>query len=132
MLNILPGIAGISVDRHLKISRSAAVELSWPAFWNGLSLRREVSDQAGKAGTRSVVLRDGGLSIKLERLHDHLDLWILLEGREPEVTRDLTDMREVLGRSGRRPRTTGDLGDHGGRSCLPTSTHSPSSYRRHL
>lgn len=50
-LNILPGIAGIFVARHLKISRSAAVELSWLAFWNGLSLRREVSDQAEKAGT---------------------------------------------------------------------------------
>lgn len=110
MLNVLPGIAGIFVARHLKISRSAAVELSWPACWNGLSLRREVSDQAEKAGTRSVVLRDGGLSIKLERLHDHLDLRILPEGREPEVTRDLTDMREVLGEVGttaenyRRPR----------------------------
>lgn len=110
MLNILPGITGISVARHLKISHLAAVELSWLAFWKGLSLRREVSDQTEKAGTRSVVLRDGGLSIKLERLHDHLDLWILLDGREPEVTRDLTDMREVLGEVGtaaenyRRPR----------------------------
>lgn len=110
MLNILPGIAGIFVARHLKISRSAAVELPWPALWDGLSLRREVSDQAEKAGTRSVVLRDGGLSIKLERLHDHPDLRILLDGREPEVTRDLTDMREVLGEVGttaenyRRPR----------------------------
>ena len=26
----------------------------------------------------------------------------------------------------------GRLGDHGGLSCLPTSTTSPSSYRRHL
>ena len=47
MLNLLPGIAGIFVARHLKISRSAAVELSWPAFWNGLSLRREVLGEVG-------------------------------------------------------------------------------------
>lgn len=50
MLNIFPSITGIFVARHLKISHSAAVELSWLAFWNGLSLRREVSTQPKVAG----------------------------------------------------------------------------------
>ena len=96
MLNVFPRVTGIFVSRHLKISYSAAVELAYLAFWNGFSLRREVSTQPEKTGRRSVVLREAGLSIRLERLHDHLDLWTFREGREPRVTRDLTDMREVL------------------------------------
>lgn len=96
MLNVLPGLTGFLVSRHLKISYQASVDLSWLAFWNGLSLHREVSTQPKRVGRRSVVLRDAGLSIRLERLHDHLDLWILRDGRATEVTRDLTDMREVL------------------------------------
>lgn len=104
MLNVLPRLTGIFVAQHLKISYSAAVELAYIAFWNGLRLRREVSSCPKEAGRRSVVLRDGGLSIRLERLHDHLDLWILRDGRPPKVTRDLTDMREVL----RKVRTTAE------------------------
>lgn len=96
MLDVLPRVAGIFVSRHLKISYSAAVELAFIAFWNGLSLRREVSPQPREAGRRSVALRDGGLSIRLERLHDHIDLWIGRDRRAPELTRGLTDMREVL------------------------------------
>lgn len=96
MLNIFPGITGIFVARHLRISYPAAAELASLAFWNGLSLRLEVSDRPKEAGRRSVVLRNAGLSIRLERLHDHLDLWILRDGLAPRVTRDLTDMREVL------------------------------------
>lgn len=96
MLNVLPGVTGILVSRHLKISYSAAVELASLAFWNGLSLRLEVSTQPKVVGMRSVVLRYGGLSIQLERRHDHIDLWILRDGRVPKVTRDLTDMREIL------------------------------------
>lgn len=96
MLSVLPRLTGIFVARHLKVSYSAAVDLAYAAFWNGLRLKREVSTQPKEAGRRSVVLRDGGLSIRLERLHDHLDLWILRDGRAAEVTRDLTDMREVL------------------------------------
>lgn len=96
MLNVLPGLTGFLVSRHLNISYQASVDLSRLAFWNGLSLHREVSTQPKRAGRRSVVLRDAGLSIRLGRLHDHLDLWILLNGRATEVTRDLTDMREVL------------------------------------
>jgi hypothetical protein len=98
MLNVFPQVTGLFVSRHLRISYSAAAELASIAFWNGLSLRREVSTQPMEAGRRSVVLRDGGLSIRLERLHDHLDLWILRDDRAPKVTRDLTDMREVLGK----------------------------------
>lgn len=110
MLNVFPWVTGIFVSRHLKISHSAALDLAYIAFWNGLSLRREISIQPGEAGTRSVVLRDGGLSIMMERLHDHLDLWVCRDGRAPKVTRDLTDMREVLEKIGttaedyRRPR----------------------------
>lgn len=96
MLNVLPGLTGFFVSRHLKISYSAATDLASLAFWNCLSLRRVVSTQPKEAGRRSVVLRDGGLSIRLERLHDHLDLWTSRDGRAPKVTRDLTDMREVL------------------------------------
>lgn len=112
MLNVFPQVTGIFVSRHLKISYSAAVELAYLAFWNGLSLRREVSTQPEKAVRRSVALREGGLSIRLERFHDHLDLWVNREGRAPRVTRDLTDMREVLERirttaeSYQRPRRT--------------------------
>lgn len=104
MLNLLPRVSGIFVSRHLKISYSAAVELASLAFWNGLSLRREISTQPKRAGLRSIALRDGGLSIRLERLHDHLDLWIGLDGKDAEVIRDLTDMREVL----RKVRTTAE------------------------
>lgn len=74
----------------------AATDLASLAFWNGLRLRLEVSTQPEEAGRRSAVLHLGGLSIKLERLHDHPDLRILRDGRAPKVTRDLTDMREVL------------------------------------
>lgn len=104
MLNLLPRVSGIFVSRHLKISYSAAVELASLAFWNGLSLRREISTQPKRAGLRSIALRDGGLSIRLERLHDHLDLWIGLDGKDAEVIRDLADMREVL----RKVRTTAE------------------------
>lgn len=96
MLNVLPRVTGIFVSRHLKISYSAAVELAFTAFWNGLSLRREVSTQPGEAGRRSVALRDGGLSIRLERPHDHIDRWIGWDRLAPELTRGLTDMREAL------------------------------------
>lgn len=96
MLNVLPKVSGIFVSRHLRISYAAAADLASLAFWNGLSLRLEVSDRPKEAGRRSVVLNAGGISLHLERLHDHLDLWILRDGRSPKVTRDLTDMREVL------------------------------------
>mgnify|MGYP000908661956 CR=1 FL=1 len=96
MLNVFPRAAGVFVARHLKISYSAAVDLAFTAFWNGLSMRREVSTRPEQAGPQAIVLRDGGLSIRLERLHDPLDLWIIRDGRSPKVIRDLIDMREVL------------------------------------
>lgn len=65
MLNVVPQLTGILVSRHLKISYSAAVELASIAFWNGLSLRREVYTQPKVGGKRSVVLRCGGLSIRM-------------------------------------------------------------------
>mgnify|MGYP001019434129 FL=1 len=74
MLNVLPGLTGFFVARHLKVSYSASVELASLAFRNGLRLKREVSTQPKSAGRRSIALRDDGLSIRLERLHDHLDL----------------------------------------------------------
>lgn len=96
MLNVFPQLTGIALSRHRRISYSAATELASLAFWNGLSLRLEVATQPKKANRRAVVLRDGGLSIQLERLHDHIDLRILRDGRAPKVTRDLTGMREVM------------------------------------
>ena len=96
MLNVFPQLTGIALSRHLRIGYSAATDLASLAFWNGLRLRLEVSTQPKEANRQAVVLRDGGLSIQLERLHDHIDLWILRDGRAPKVTRDLTDMREVL------------------------------------
>lgn len=96
MLNMFPQVTGIFVASHLNISYSAAADLASLAFWNGFSLRREISVQPGEAGIRSVVLRFGGLSIRLERLHDRRDLRILREGRAPKVVRDLTDMSEVM------------------------------------
>lgn len=104
MLNVLPRLTGFFVARHLKVSYSAAVDLSYAALWNGLRLEREVSTQPNSAGRRSIALRDGGLSIRLERLYDHLDLWIAIDGKGTEVIRDLTDMREVL----RKVRTTAE------------------------
>ena len=75
MLSVLPQLTGIALSRHLKIGHSAATAPASLAFWNGLGLRLKVSDRPREAGRRSVVLRDG---------------------RDPKVTRDLTDMREVL------------------------------------
>ena len=43
MLNVLPRVTRVLVSKHLKISYSAAAELAYSAFWNGLSLRRDVS-----------------------------------------------------------------------------------------
>ena len=96
MRDAFPQLTGIAISQHLRISYSAAAALASLAFRNCLRLRLEVSTRPRSAGRRSVVLRDAGLSIRLERLHDHLDLWILRDGRAAEVTRDLTDMREVL------------------------------------
>lgn len=96
MLNVLPRISGFFIASHLKVSYSVAVELADIAFVNGLKIRREVSTRPKEAGRRSLVLRDGGLSIRLERLYDHIDLRISKDGAAPDVLSNVTDMREPL------------------------------------
>jgi hypothetical protein len=96
MLNVVPQITGIFVARHLKISYSASLNLAYIAFWNDFRISREVSNWPGESGLRLLVLRTRGLAICLERLHDCLEVWTLRAGRTPEVTRGLSDMREVL------------------------------------
>lgn len=98
MLNVFPQVTGIFVARHLKISYSAAVDLAWLAFWDNLRLRREVSTQPENADLRCIALRGwgGGLSIRLDRLHDCIEVRILRDGRAPSVVQGLRDMREVL------------------------------------
>ena len=96
MLNVLPRISGFFIAPHLKVSYSVAVELADIAFVNGLKIRREVSTRPKEAGRRSLVLRDGGLSIRLERLYDHIDLEISKDGAAPDVLSNVTDMREPL------------------------------------
>ncbi len=96
MLNVIPRISGLFVASHLKVSYSVAVELADIAFVNGLKIRREVSTQRGKVGRRSLVLSDGGLSIRLERLYDHIDLWISKNGSTTGLVRDIVDLRDPL------------------------------------
>ena len=96
MLNILPQLTGCLIARHVQISYTAAQDLASLAFWNGLSIRRHVSDRQGDRGRRSVVLRTAGLTFRLERHHDYLELWIAPDGRAPRVLGDVRDMREVL------------------------------------
>lgn len=98
MLNILPRISGFFIMKHLKVSYSVAVELADIAFVNGLRIRREVSTQPKTAGRRSLTLRDGGLRIRLERFYDHIDIQVFQDGSAVDVLRDVTDMREPLGR----------------------------------
>ena len=96
MLNVVPPVDGDSrlpapEDQSLGRRRArvpSVLERPQPAAG--------VSTHPKEAGGRSVGLRDGGLSIRLERLHDRLDLRIDRDDRGIEVTRDLTDMREVL------------------------------------
>lgn len=98
MLNILPRISGFFIAPHLKVSYSVAVELADIAFINGMKIRREVSTHPKEAGLKSLTISDGGLRILLERLHDRIDIWIFRNGSAEEVLRDITDMREPLGR----------------------------------
>jgi len=96
MLNVLPRISGFFIAPHLKVSYSVAVELADIAFVNGLKIRREVSTQPKEAGRRSLVIGDGGLRIRLERLHDHIDLWISKDGSAADLVRDIVDLRDPL------------------------------------
>ncbi len=59
MLNILPRVTGLFVARHLKISYSAALDLAYIAFWNGLKLRLKTTSPVLTTGARALTLRDG-------------------------------------------------------------------------
>lgn len=96
MLNVLPQLTGYLAARHVKISYSAGRDLANIAFWNGFRSDRDVSKWPKGRGRRLLFLRAKGLTIRLERLHDHLEIWTSSDGRAPDVVRDLQDMREVL------------------------------------
>lgn len=96
MLNVLPRISGFFIASHLKVSYSVAVELADIAFVNGLRILLEVSSQPKEAGQKSLTIGDGGLSIRLVRLHDHIDLWISKDGSTADLVRDIVDLRDPL------------------------------------
>jgi len=96
MLNLLPRISGFFIAAHLKVSYSVAVELADIAFVNGLKIRREVSTQPKEACRRSLAISGGGLRIRLERFHGHIDLWISKGGSTADLVRDIVDMRDPL------------------------------------
>lgn len=96
MLNILPRVTGLLVARHLKISYSAAIDLAYIAFWNGLKLRLETTSPVLTAGARALTLRDGGLLIRLDRDYSGIALKISKDGEARKSFSGLRDMREVL------------------------------------
>lgn len=96
MLNIIPRLTGYLVARHVKISYSAGLDLADIAFWNGFRIDRDVSNWPEERGRRLLFLRARGLTIRLERLHDRIEVWTRLDERAPDVVRDLKDMREAL------------------------------------
>lgn len=96
MLNVLPRISGFFIASHLRVSYSVAVELADIAFVNGLKILREVSTRPKEAGRKSLAISDGGLSIRLVRLHDHIDLRISKDGSTSDLVRDIVDMRDPL------------------------------------
>ena len=96
MLNAIPRVSGFFIAIHLRVGYSVAVALADIAFLNDLKILREVSTQPNEAGRKSLVMSDGGLSIRLVRLHDHIDLWISKDDSTTDLLRDITDMREPL------------------------------------
>ena len=98
MLNILPRLTGYLVARHLKISYSAGLDLAYIAFWNGFRIDRAVSSWPGDDDRKLLFLRTRGLTIRLERQYDRLEVWTRLDEQAPRIVRDLSDMREVLGK----------------------------------
>ena len=96
MLNVVPQITGIFVSRHLKISYSSGLDLAYIAFWNDFRIDRDTSNWPGEHGRRMLFLGAKGFTIRLERLHDRLEMRTRRDGQTPEVIRDLRDMREVL------------------------------------
>lgn len=96
MLNILPRVTGLFVARHLKISYSAALDLAYIAFWNGLKLRLETTSPVRTAGARALTLRDGGLLVRLDRGYSWITVKIFEDGEARKSFSYLRDMREVL------------------------------------
>ena len=96
MLNILPRVTGLPVARHLKISYSAALDLAYVAFWNGLKLRLETTSPVRTAGARALTLWDGGLLIRLDRDYSGISVRIAKDGEDRNIFSGLRDMREVL------------------------------------
>lgn len=96
MLNILPRVTGLLVARHLKISYSAALDLAYIAFWNGLKLRLRTTSPVRTAGARSLTLQDGGLLVRLDREYSGIAVNISKDGEARKSFSGLRDMREVL------------------------------------
>lgn len=96
MLNILPRVTGLFVARHLKISYSAALDLAYIAFWNGLKLRLKTTSPVRTAGARALTLRDGGLLVRLDRDYSGITVKISKDGEARKSFSGLRDMREVL------------------------------------
>lgn len=96
MLNILPRVTGLFVARHLKISYSAALDLAYIAFWNGLKLRLKTTSPVRTAGARALTLRDGGLLIRLDREYSGIAVKISEDDEARKSFSGLRDMREVL------------------------------------
>lgn len=96
MLNILPRVTGLLVSRHLKISYSAALDLSYIAYWNGLKLRLKTTSPVRTAGARALELRGGGLQVRLDRGYSEITVKISHGGEDRNSFSNLRDMREVL------------------------------------
>lgn len=96
MLNILPRVTGLFVARHLKIGYSAALDLAYIAFWNGLKLRLRTTSPVRTAGARALTLQDGGLLVRLDREYSGITVKISKDGEARKSFSDLGDMREVL------------------------------------
>jgi hypothetical protein len=96
VLNILPRVTGLFVARHLKISYSAALDLAYIAFWNGLKLRLKTTSPVRTAGARALTLRDGGLLVRLDRDYSGITVKISKDGEARKSFSGLRDMREVL------------------------------------
>lgn len=96
MLNILPRVTGLLVARHLKISYTAAADLAYIAFWNGLKLRLETTSPVRTAGARALTLRDGDLRIRLDRDYSSITVNISRDGEARKSFSNLRDTREVL------------------------------------
>lgn len=96
MLNIFPRVSGLFVARHLRISYSAALDLAYIAFWNGLKLRLKTTSPVLTAGARALTLRDGGLLVRLDRDYSEISVKISEDGEDRKIFSGLRDMREVL------------------------------------